>query len=82
MLWMITRLSVIGAVTVGLLRHKSVREQIYFVCRVVPNLQKLCSMVISNVFHIKAILLKMESHPYLVGQKYYQVKEYVIIPIA
>jgi hypothetical protein len=82
MLWMITRLSVIGAVTRGSLHRKSVSEQIYFAYHVVPNLQKLCSMVISNVFHTKAISLKMELHPYLVGQKFYQVKEYVITLIA
>jgi hypothetical protein len=82
MVWMITRLFVIGAVTVGWLHRRSVSEQIYFVVRVVLNLQKLFSMVVSNAFRIKAILLKMELHPYLVGQKFYQVKEYAIIRIA
>ena len=79
---MITKLSVIGAVTLGSLPLISVVKQICFVLPVVPNLQKLCSMVISNVFHTKAILLKMESPPCLVGLKCYQVQEYVITPIA
>jgi hypothetical protein len=70
---MTTRFFVTVVVMLGSLLLKNGNAQICFVCRAELDQQKWFSTVISNVFHTKAISLKMESLPYLVGMKCYQV---------
>lgn len=81
-LWMTTRFFVTAVVMLGSLLLKNGNAQICFVCRAELGQQKLSSTVISNVFHTKAISLKMESLPFLVGKKYYQEQEYAITQIV
>jgi hypothetical protein len=68
-LWMTTRFFVTVAVILGSLHLKNGNAQIYFACRAELNLLRSFSTVISNVFRTKAISLKMESLPCLVGKK-------------
>jgi hypothetical protein len=79
---MTTRFSVTVAVMRGSLLQRKESAQIFFVLRVVLDLLLWCSTVISNVFPIKAVLLKMRLPLWLVGLKFYQAKEYAITKIV
>lgn len=81
-LWMTIRFYVTVVVMLGSLLRKNENAQICSACLAELDQQKWFNTVISNVFHTKAISLKMESLPYLVGKKCYQVQEYAITQIV
>jgi hypothetical protein len=80
--WMTTRFFVTVAVMRGSLHLKKENVKICFALLAELNLLLWFSMAISNVFPIKAVLLKMRLPLWLVGLKFYQAKEYAITKIV